>query len=194
MKKTEKMECLRQATGTYKQCRCYPVFDPGYYMYYYILDYSDTLMLGIEEDDFQLDGFEICKISKLKEIVLRDDLCVRFNEEKRILDGVIKPEICLQSWKTVMESLLQRGGIVIVENEDDSGDRELFHIGIIKEIQKSSVHFLPFDADGVWFDAIDIPYSKITRVRFESRYAKRWQEYFENEGGIGKGCEPCTTN
>ena len=25
-------------------------------------------------------------------------------------------------------------GLVIVENEDDSGDRELFHIGIIKEI------------------------------------------------------------
>ena len=191
MKKTEKLDCLRQAVGTYDLCRCSTVFDDSYYLYYYVLDYSDTLMLGVEEDDFQLDGFEVCKISQLKEIVLRDDLCTSFNKERRILDGVVKPEVCLDSWKTVMESLQRRSGFLIVENEDV--DEGFFYIGKIREVRKSSVLLSWFDADGVWYEATDIPFRRITRVIFDSRYAKRWEEYFAGKNGSDGGTS-CTTN
>ena len=176
MKKTDKINILSNSIGTYNLCRCFFNYDPNYW-YFYIFDVSDNLVLGIEEDDFILDGFQIRKISDLKKVEIKDDICPKINEENRLLDGVKKPEIDLSSWKSVFESLKPLNTLVIVENEKTDIGNDFFYLGYITEIKKSYIVFSSVDADGVRDDNIRISYSEITSVTFNDRYSRTWQKY-----------------
>lgn len=176
MKKDEKLNLLHNSIGTYNLCRCFFRYDPNY-LYYYILGVSDKLFLGVEEDDFMLDGFQIRKISDLKKVEIKDDICIKINEELQLLADVNVPEIKLSSWKDVFESLKPLDVFIIVENEITDKGEDFFFIGKIVETKKNHVVFSYFDADGIWYEDIEIPYSKITNITFNSRYSKTWQEY-----------------
>lgn len=178
MKKSEKLEYLHRAAGTYNLCRCYYLYDENYW-YFYILGHSDTLMLGVEEDDFILDGFQIRKISDLKKIEIKDDVCVKINEQNELLRHVENPKVDLSSWQTVFASLKLLRGFVIIKNERFESGEAFFRIGTIKASGRSSAVITPFDADGNWLDDVEIPYSSITSVTFGDRYSKTWQKYFE---------------
>ena len=179
MKKSKIIKRLKKAAGTYKICRCYFNHIDDYF-YFYILDYSDKLMLGIEEDDFILDGFEIRKVKQINRIEFRDDACVKINKERLILADVVTPVIDLTSWKTVFKSLSAMGCFVRIDNDNAKNGNKFTYIGIISKVKKLKVVFTPVDADGVWLDDIDIPYSKITSLTFGDRYSKTWQEYLSN--------------
>jgi hypothetical protein len=128
MNKSDKIYILHNSVGTYNLCRYYFNYDNNYW-YFYILDCSEKFLFGIEEDDFLLGGFQIRKISDLKKIEVKDDICVSINE-KKLLENIKKPEI---------------------------------------------------DSDGIWYNDIEIIYSKITSVTFSDRYSMTWQndEVFE---------------
>jgi hypothetical protein len=176
MNKSDKICILHNSIGTYNLCRCYFNYDDNYW-YFYILDYSEKFLFGIEEDDFLLDGFQIRKISDLKKIEVKDDICVSINEEKKLLENIKKPEIDLSSWKAVFESLKALNILIIVENENDDKGDCFFYVGYISKIKKSSIFFSAIDADGIWYDDIEIIYSKITSVTFGDRYSTTWQKY-----------------
>ena len=176
MNKSEKIDILQNSLGTYNLCRCCFSYDENYW-YFYILNYSEKLLLGIKEDDFILDGFQIRKISDLKRIEVNDDICAKINEENKLLENIKEPEINLSSWKAVFESLKALNILIIVENENiDKGNR-FFYVGYVRKIKKSSIIFSAIDADGVWCDDIEIKYSKITSVTFGDRYSTTWQKY-----------------
>lgn len=183
MNKTDKINILQNSIGTYNLCRCFFIYDPNYW-YFYILDHSDKLLLGIEEDDFMLDGFQIRKISDLKKVEIKDDLCLKINEENQVLADVKKPEIDLSSWRAVFESLKALKSFLIVENEKTEKDDNFFHLGYIKDIKDSCVVFPSVDADGEWTENVIIPYSKITSVTFNDRYSKTWQKYLSKNNII----------
>ena len=174
--KSKKIKCLNSAIGTYDLCRCYLKYDINYY-YFYILDHNEKRFLGVKEEDFLLDGFHIRKISDIKKVEFKDDLCVKINREKKLLNDVIKPDIDLSSWKAVFKSLKKLNGFLIIQNEYPDKKENFFYLGVIEKAKRSSVLFRPVDADGVWFDTIEIPYSKITGVTFGDRYSKAFQEY-----------------
>ncbi|MDE7394867.1 MAG: hypothetical protein K2M95_01945 [Clostridiales bacterium] len=176
MKKSDKINLLHNAIGTYDICRCVFNYDPGYW-YFYILDVSENLVLGIHEVDFMLDGFQIRKISDIKKLKIGDGICQKINEENRLLDGIEKPSITLSSWQSVFESLQPLNKLVIVENEKTDNDNNFFYMGYVTEIKKSYIVFSSVDADGVWDDNIKISYSEITRVSFDDRYSRTWQKY-----------------
>lgn len=178
MKKSDKLSCLHNATRTYDLCRCYFSYDENYW-YFYILGHSDRLMFGVEEDDFILNGFQIRKISDLKKIEIKDDMCVKINEKNGLLREVKLPDVDLSSWQTAFASLKLPGRFVIVQGEKAESGDAFFYIGTIKKPKKASVVFAPFDADGKWLDDVEIPYSKITSVTFGDRYSNTWQKYFE---------------
>lgn len=180
MKKSHKICILHNSLGTYNLCRCYFNYDDNYW-YYYILNYSEKLFFGIEESDFILNGFQIRKISDLKKIELKDDICVKINKEKKLLENIKKPEIDLSSWKSVFKSLKAYNGFVIVQNEDNEKGDGFFYMGYVSKIKKSSILFSAVDADGVWYDNIKIAYSKITSVTFGDRYSTTWQEYLSRK-------------
>ena len=176
MNKSEKICILHNSQGTYNLCRCCFSYDDNYW-YFYILNYSDKLLLGIEEDDFILDGFQIRKISDLKKIEINDGICAKINEEKKLLENIKKPKIDLSSWKAVFESLKTLNILIIIENENNDKDERFFYIGYVSKIKKSSVIFSAIDADGAWNDNIEITYSRITSVTFGDRYSTTWQKY-----------------
>lgn len=180
MKKSDKMNTLHISIGTYQLCRCYFKYDSNYW-YLYILDNSDKLFLGVEEDDFILNGYQIRKISDLNKIEIKNDLCTKINEETNLLANVRKPDVDISSWKTVFESLKTFNIFVIVENEKLDGE-SFFYMGYITESRKACVVFSHIDADGKWHDNIEIPYSEVTSVTFNDRYSKTWQKYLAKEG------------
>lgn len=174
MKKTDKINMLQNAKGTYDICRLYFNYDPEYW-YYYVLDVSDKFVLGIEEDDFILDGFQIRKISDIKKIEIKDDICPKINRENKILEGVVKPPIDISSWKSIFETLKPLDKLIIVQNERE--DEEYFCLGYVTEIHKSFIIFSFVDAEGEWYDNEQIPYSDITSITFNDRYSRTWQKY-----------------
>lgn len=178
MKTSKKLARLHDSAGTYDICRCYFSYDKRYW-YFYIMDYSDKLMLGIEEMNFILDGYQIRKISQLKKIEVKLDLCDRINRENRILDGVKMPDVDITSWGTVFHSLKKHGRFIIVENEKDE-DGRFFYLGVIKKVKKSSVIISPVDADGKWFDDVKLRYSDITSVTFGDRYSSAFEKYLSS--------------
>lgn len=178
MKKSEKLALLHGSIGTYNLCRCYFSYDENYW-YFYVLGRSDKLMFGIEEDDFILDGFQIRKISDLKKIEIKNDVCAKINEKNGLLRDVERPDIDLSSWQTVFESLRPLDRFVIIKNEKFEAGEEFFYIGTIKKAKRASVVIIPFDANGNWVEDVEIPYSKITSVTFEDRYSKTWQKFFK---------------
>lgn len=138
-KRQESLSLLRGAVGTYRLCRCYFSYDPEYW-YFYLFGISDQLMLGVEEDDFLLDGFQIRRLADLRRVEIKDDLCVRINEENGLLCGVERPAIDLSSWKSVFESF-PHDLMLIVQNES-AGRRGFFISGISHGLTRPILFFL----------------------------------------------------
>ena len=81
-------------------------------------------------------------------------------------------------WQTIFESLQKRNKFVIIEDEIN----EQFAIGVIEKVFKNKLYFKRFDADGIWDEEeIEIPYSTITTVQWDTRYAEMWERYLSQE-------------
>lgn len=180
MKKSKKLEIISLAKGTYDLCRCYFEYHANYW-YFYILDYSEKFLFGIEENNFLLDGFQIRKISDLKKVEIKNDLSTKINKDRQILKKVPAPSVQLSSWYDIFCSLSKNTKYLIVENEHEKKNGSYFYLGKVKKIKKSSIIFSPFDADGKWFDDVELPFSEITSVTFGDRYSKTYGEYVEDK-------------
>lgn len=175
MKKEKLIACIENACGTYELCRCWFEYDKNYW-YFYILDFNAKLFLGVEENDFQLNGFQIRRMQDIKKVETRHDACTLINRKQEILKTVRKPTINLGSWQTAFESLQRLNCLLIIENEY----KNQFCIGRLIKIKKKSLIFQEFDADGKWQDEIEIDYDTITSVTFKDRYSVTWQKYLKN--------------
>ena len=176
MKKQEKLEIIQKAIADTQICRCYFTYDSNYY-HYYPNAVTDRFLLGQEEDDFILDGYCIRKVSQLKKVEIKNDLCNAINRYIGVQKQIKMPPIDLSDWKSIFDSLMALDCFVIIENEL-SGE---FAIGIIEKTFENKLYFKPFDADGIWDEAgLEIPYSQITTVKWDTRYATAWQAYLRN--------------
>ena len=186
MKKEEKLKLLNCCKGTYKICRCSFKYSKSNY-YYYVQDVSEKFFISLEEDDFIVDGFEIRKISDLKALEVRSDVCTQINEENKLLENKECPHINLNSWKDIFDSLFSLDMLVIVENEELDYDKSDFAIGKIISVNNNNVEFKGFDPNGNWYDGIVvIPYRYITSVTFNSRYCNVWEDYLKKNNKILK--------
>ena len=180
MKKQEKVDLIKSCIGTQAFLRMYFRYDENYW-YYYPHAVSDTLVLGQEEDDFLLNGYQVRKLSHLQKVEVKNDLCIEINQWCGVTAQLADPGVAIGSWYELFSSLADREGFVIVQNDFD--DR--FAIGLIREVRKSRVSLLQFDADGVWDDDLtDIPYSAITCVKWNTRYDEAWYRYLREHGGL----------
>ena len=80
MKRQDKLDIIQSAIETPKLCRCYFTYDENYY-YYYPNAVNEKFLLGQEENDFLLDGYCIRKISQLKKVEIKNDLCNAINQQ-----------------------------------------------------------------------------------------------------------------
>ena len=179
MKKEKKLTILMNSKNTYDLCRCYFKYDINYF-YFYIFDFNNKFFLGLEEDDFITDGFQIRKISDMKKIELKDDKCIEFNRQNKLLDGINVPKININSWKDIFKSLKELNRVIIVEDENINPKECEYAIGKVIKVKDSEVHLKVFDADGNWLDGyLVIPFRFISSVTFNSRYSVQWEKYFD---------------
>ena len=175
MKRQDKLDMIQSAIETPRLCRCYFTYDDNYY-YYYPNAVNEKFLLGQEEDDFLLDGYCIRKISQLKKVEIKNDLCNAINQQIGLHQQIKLPSVDISNWKSIFDSLMELDCFVIIENEL-SGE---FAIGIIEKTFKTKLYFKPFDADGIWDEVgLEIPYSQITTVKWATRYTDVWQNYLQ---------------
>jgi len=175
MKKQEKLDLIRFAIETPQLCRCYFTYDDNYY-YYYPNAVNEKFLLGQEEDDFILDGYCIRKISHLKKVEIKDDLCNTINKFNGTHELIKMPPVDISSWQSIFTSLKALDCFIIIENEIEGK----FLIGVVEKTLKNKLYFKSFDADGIWDDVgLEIPYSQITTVKWATRYADVWQNYLQ---------------
>lgn len=177
MKKSKIKKRIEKAIFPHKLCRVYFKYDI-YYRYYYPLEVGEDLFLCAEEDDFILNGYTIRRFKDVTKVEWKKDKCSEINEKEGILDDLTCPEINMFNWKSVLISLQKMGKNIIVEKEDLDKKECYFAIGRIIKVKNKKVRFREFDADGIWQDdLLDIPFSQITSVTFNSRYVEVFSKY-----------------
>lgn len=178
MKKETKIQLLEQGIAPPKPVRFYTRFEPFYY-YYYPNAVNEQFLLGQEENDFQLDGYHIRKIAHIDKVECKDDLCPVINEWNGVVKEVRHPGIDISSWNSIAQGLSAMGRFLIIEDEKN----ELFAIGRIRRVCKRHIVFEHFDANGIWQDEpLRIPYSTITHIAWDTRYANNWEAYLRSRG------------
>ncbi|MBE7093987.1 MAG: hypothetical protein E7367_04780 [Clostridiales bacterium] len=175
MTKQEKLALIERAIANIEICCCYFSYDNNYFCYYPNA-VNQKFILGQEEFDFLLDGYSIRKMSYLKKVKIQDDKCNEISKELGITAQVQNPEIDISSWENIFHSLKALNDIIIIEDEIN----EKFAIGIVQKVLKNKLYFLEFDANGVWNDCqLEIPYSTITSVKWNTRYITAWKKYLK---------------
>lgn len=148
------------------------------YRYYIPLIVGDKLFLGIEEDDFLLDGYAIRRFKDVTKAEIKDDMCERILKAEGLLDNIVTPEIDLSNWETVFQSLQKRDKNIIVEKESLDENECEYVIGRIEKVCKHHAYVRYFDADGIWEpEPYRIPYKEVTSVTFASRYVDTFSKY-----------------
>ena len=176
MKKQEKLDIIRRGIAETDICRCYFTYDKNHY-YYYPNAVNDKFLLGQEEDDFTLDGYCIRKISQLKKVEIKDDLCNVINKFNGTHEKIKMPPVDISSWQSIFDSLKALGCFVIIENEIEGR----FLIGVVEKAFKNKLYFKSFDANGIWDDGWEINYRGITTVKWGCRYAEVWQKFLNRK-------------
>lgn len=165
--------CLRDR----KLCRVFLRYDLNYF-YYFPLMLNDRLFLGIEEDDFLLDGYFIRRFKDVTKAEIKDDFCGEIIKQEGLIDRIEVPDVDLTSWETIFRSLQERDKNIIVEKENLDENECEFIIGRIEKIYKKFIYVRHFDADGIWQQApFRIPYTEITSIIFASRYVETFSKY-----------------
>ena len=172
MKRKKQMKRLAEAVRSDTAWRCWFSDDENFW-YLYFLDFSDRLLLGVEEDDFILDGFELRPISVLQRLEHKNNMAAQIEQALALRRTIAAPKIDLTDWQTAFRDLEALGRFLIIEGQS------WFEIGLIRSVRKHSILFQDFDANGEWQETHKIPYDEITRVSFGSRYSTHWQAWFE---------------
>ena len=177
MTKAEIKELISKCILQKKICNVYFRYDQ-YYWNLIPLKTSDKLFLAVKEDDFILNGYTIRRFKDVKKAKAKDDMCDQILTLEGITNMIQTPDINIDSWKTVIESLKSAGNNIIVERENLDDDEWEFVIGRVERIYNRFAYVRHFDADGIWQEEpYRIPYSEITSITFSSRYVDTFSKY-----------------
>ncbi len=178
MKKSILKELIKTASADKKIVNAYFRYDPYYYKNIIPLLENDKLFLAINENDFIFNGYNIYRFKDLIKVNIKNDMCDEILKSEGLTSSIEIPNINIDNWKTVFESLKMINRNIIVEKQTiDDKDSE-FVIGRIEKIYKNFAYVWHFDADGIWGDSpTKVPYSEITNITFDSRYVDTYSKY-----------------
>ncbi|VEU80040.1 hypothetical protein [Haploplasma axanthum] len=146
-------------------------------IFFYAINQSKDFFLGVEEFDFELDGYQIRKYEDISNVKIVRNFSSEINKKEGLIEKIIKYNINLESFETIFNDLKGMGGIIAIEREYDDEDN-FFVIGIIEKVTETSVWFRDFTVDGKWNEEINIiPYDIITTIRFNTKYINIWTKY-----------------
>lgn len=156
----------------HRMCRVFMDHDGDYYVNYFPIKVNEKFFLGAIEDDFQLDGFRICPLSRVRKVKPRDSKCLDINISEGVVDKLYTPNVSISGWKQIFRSLKGMNRYIMVDTDHS------IYVGAIDTINKHSVILRHFDADGIWQDKpVKIRYKDIQSVTFGSRYVDVFSKY-----------------
>ena len=175
MKLQEKLNVLNQSINECKMTTCYFTHDITY-VHYYVSNVNEKFVLGIEEFDFKINGYELRKMSRLKRVAIRDDKTNEINQMIGLTDQLVHLKIDISCWKNIFNSEIFKDELIEVECDND-GTR---YFGKIVKVNQNSIYFLDFDADGIWAEEpLIIRFKDIDGIIWNSWYLNGWKHYFE---------------
>jgi hypothetical protein len=183
--KSEMKKLIKIAADEIKVANIYFRFDINYYNSF-PLAFNERLFLVANEDDFILDGYSIFRFKDVSELKIKNDLCNQILKSEGLTTRISIPNVDISNWKTVFESLKTINKNIIIEKQDIDEDNREFVIGRIEKIYKNFAYVWHFDADGIWYDAIKVPFSEITNITFGSRYIEVFSKYIDEPPFIEK--------
>lgn len=177
MTKKQIKEIIETCSKERKLCRIFLRYDLNY-SYLFPLILNDKLFLGIEEDDFILDGYFVRRFNDVIKAQFRNDMCEKILKDEGIVDSIVVPDIDIANWEAVFKSLERAHKNVIVENESLDENESEFVIGRIEKVFRNFVYIRHFDAGGVWQDEpYKFSYTDITSVSFGTRYCDTFSKH-----------------
>ncbi len=184
MTKAEMRAIVNRSINERNLCRMFFRYDINCF-YYFPLITNEKLLLGIEEDDFILDGYSIRCYVDLKKVQIRDDKCIDILRNEGLIDSIKIPDIDISNWETVFSSLQKLNKNIIVEKESLEDENWEYVIGRIDSVFKKFAYVFHFDADGIWGESpVRIPYSEITSISFGTRYVDVFSKYVGDPPGL----------
>lgn len=148
----------------------------------YIIDSSNDFILFKEVDDFVIRGFlvfpihHVSKIRRNKNDVFFDKIC----KLEGLKGSIKKPEIDLNNWESIFNSIKKLGFNVIILNE--ISEQDTFDIGPILKVTSNEVTINYFDATGKFDeDLTEIQFSDITHIDFDDIYTNTISKYLKNK-------------
>lgn len=140
-----------------------------------ILNASYKFMFCACEDDFRFNGYTIRRFEDVDEVISNTKYQEIVKAEK-IFDNIQVPDIKINSWKDIFNSLYDLNENIIVESEEL--DDNSFYVGRIEKVMDYGVTFRCFDSNAQWDkEAHVINYFHITSVTFKSSYINAYSKY-----------------
>ena len=151
---------------------------------YFPLAVSDSLFLAVTEQDFQLDGYTVRRLSDIVTAEAVRGAYLAIHKAEGSLSKLFAPPVLLDSWRSVFTSLASSGEFVIAEENAIRPSDSVFLIGKILRTGSNGAEMRCFDADGVWDGELTpISFSRITSVTFGSRYISTYAKYIKPFSG-----------
>lgn len=147
----------------------------GNYVYLYPRQHSGTLMLGMIEDDFLLDGFTIRHLRDFEKLDICPERTQQICRAEGLTQRLTTPDISLESWQVVFAALQARGELISVAQE--TLDDLFFDIGTVESVHSDHLVLHRVDGDGVWQTPEVIHYDRVTAVELGSRYLRVFKKY-----------------
>lgn len=147
----------------------------------YLLAMSENLLLMHCFDDFEPDGYTICRV--------RDVVRFRHGPYEEWFDHMLHSEgllgglrlprkIDISSLTTAVRSVARHYDQMTIECEDTEEAEEDFYIGKVVEVRARSIRFRDYDALGYWSSSPQtIKMNDITKVQFDTPYIKVFSKY-----------------
>lgn len=178
MKQSKIVKRLSDCVLPHRMCYVEMKQDNGYYMSFFSLKVNEKFFLGAIEDDFQLNGFRICPLQRVKRVKVREDKCLDINISEGVVDSLYVPNVNISGWKQIFRSLKAMNRYVMIIVDDEKRDAGRLYIGAVSEVKKHSVMLRYFDADGIWQEEpVRIRFKDIQTVTFGSRYVDIFSKY-----------------
>ena len=147
---------------------------------FFPLAVSDTLFLGVTEQDFQLDGYTVRRLQDVTSVELLRGAYLAIHKAEGSLTRLYAPPVLIENWKTVFSSLASSGELIIAEENALRPTESVFRIGKILRVGPRGAEMRTFDGDGVWdAEKTVVSFSSVTSVTFGSRYISTYAKYIK---------------
>ena len=148
--------------------------DKAYYSFI-VLDRSDELVLAARDEDFQIDGYLIFEINKIRKLIgYKTKKYSEIMHAEGVLDALTIPQLNLKSYEGLFKEFRKANRVISMDVENDEHG---YYIGNVETVNDKRVIFSYFDAEGEWFKPVKLKFKDIDVIYFEDRYAEVFSKY-----------------